>query len=631
MSAELLVAQKTSSVGNVPNPTDAVQTLSTSFRPPTSSGTNVVIEPAAQPLCSSSRSDSSAAFSALGPMTHIEGPVISEPSDSLLVPIPERKSPTTYPGLGRHSTPSTTMDVVTTAMENLEVSSHVRECSVTNSDESETAQSWLSIEELDFEGPHLDINAREQVELTLETFWDVFNRRIEELYRQRPAVDQQVPAPNAPAHISGDTTSLPATSTFRSLKRRHSRFGNGDEDDGQPPKRGRSEPGLPSDTTEKLRYSCPYRKHNRQRYNIHTHRTCALSGFSSIARVKEHLYRTHRASIQCPRCSLQFRDQKALKTHLRSIAVCNYVAGQPVEGFELDVEEKLKRRRKTAADQTDAERWEEIYRLLFPGQSVPSPYFEPPRDEPPPPNTSIEDFILNEVPRLIRSRVEEYFSSTGNLALTRETLVESMPSLVKQAIDATILTFKTKGTEQRRAQDEIGSILSTGPTQATSSSRRPRRENQLNPMQESLWGPRPLSLQSAQDSRDSSTSRLDLSRQISLTSTVGSHSFAQEVNQSDVSECVMSDVNQTGGGRVAEGNRPGGIGSLITSHKGKEKATSPPNGGSDNQDFLADVDFPFESFPYLNGHLSLPDVFDHTLFDEDVDKIFEEYFHDSVN
>lgn len=44
-----------------------------------------------------------------------------------------------------------------------------------------------------------------------------------------------------------------------------------------------------------------------------------------------------------------------------------------MEGFELDVEEKLKRRRKTAADQTDAERWEEIYRLLFPGQSVPSP------------------------------------------------------------------------------------------------------------------------------------------------------------------------------------------------------------------------------------------------------------------
>jgi hypothetical protein len=273
-------------VGNVPNPTDAVRTLSTSFRPPTSSGTNMVIEPAAQPLCISLNSDSALALSGLRPTTHVEGSVISEPSDSSPVPIPERRSPTTDPGLGPHSTPSTTVDVVTTAMESLEVSSHVRECSVTNCNESETAESWSSVEELDFEGPHLDISAREQAELTLETFWDVFNRRREELYRQRAAVDQHVPIPNGPAHISGDTTSLPVTSAFRPLKRRHSRLGNDDEDDGQSPKRGKSEPGLPWDTTEKLRYSCPYRKHNRQRYNIHTHRTCALSGFSTIARVK---------------------------------------------------------------------------------------------------------------------------------------------------------------------------------------------------------------------------------------------------------------------------------------------------------------------------------------------------------
>jgi hypothetical protein len=230
----------------------------------------------------------------------------------------------------------------------------------------------------------------------------------------------------------------------------------------------------------------------------------------------------------------------------------------------------------------------------------------------------------------MRSRVEEYFSSADNLELTRETLVESMTSLVKQAIDATVLTFKTKGTEQRRAQDEIGStILATGPTQAASSSRRPRREDQLNPMHESLHGPRPPSLQSAHDSRDSSTSRLDLSRQMSLMSAVGSHTLIPEINQSDISERVVSDVSQTRGGCVAEGSHPGvSIGSLITSHKGKEKATSPPNDGSDNQDFLANIDFLFESFSYLDGHFSFPDVFDPTLFDEDMNKPFEEFIRD---
>jgi hypothetical protein len=53
--------------------------------------------------------------------------------------------------------------------------------------------------------------------------------------------------------------------------------------------------------------------------------------------------------------------------------MCEYVEAMPVEGFELDVEAKLKRRRKSTRDQTDAERWEEIYRLLFPGEDVPSP------------------------------------------------------------------------------------------------------------------------------------------------------------------------------------------------------------------------------------------------------------------
>jgi hypothetical protein len=55
-----------------------------------------------------------------------------------------------------------------------------------------------------------------------------------------------------------------------------------------------------------------------------------------------------------------------LKTHLKAKTVCEHVEGQPVEGFELDVEAKLKRRRKATRDETDVERWEGIYSLLFP-------------------------------------------------------------------------------------------------------------------------------------------------------------------------------------------------------------------------------------------------------------------------
>lgn len=51
--------------------------------------------------------------------------------------------------------------------------------------------------------------------------------------------------------------------------------------------------------------------------------------------------------------------------------MCEDMDGQPAEGFDLDVEAKL--RRKSTRGQSDLERWEAIYRLLFPGEVVPSP------------------------------------------------------------------------------------------------------------------------------------------------------------------------------------------------------------------------------------------------------------------
>jgi hypothetical protein len=74
--------------------------------------------------------------------------------------------------------------------------------------------------------------------------------------------------------------------------------------------------------------------------------------------------------------------------------------------------------------------------------------FKPPQDEPPPPTNLIEEFIRHEVPRLIRSQIEEKFSSTDNLELTRETLSTSMMTFIERAIDTSILTFKTTAAEE---------------------------------------------------------------------------------------------------------------------------------------------------------------------------------------
>ena len=51
--------------------------------------------------------------------------------------------------------------------------------------------------------------------------------------------------------------------------------------------------------------------------------------------------------------------------------MCEDMDVQTAEGFDLDVEAKL--RRKSTRGQTDLERWEAIYCLLFPGEVIPPP------------------------------------------------------------------------------------------------------------------------------------------------------------------------------------------------------------------------------------------------------------------
>jgi hypothetical protein len=91
---------------------------------------------------------------------------------------------------------------------------------------------------------------------------------------------------------------------------------------------------------------------------------------------REHLYRTHRAPLQCHRCALEFKDQQELKTHSRAKTPCELKDGEPVEGFDIDVYDKLKRRKKSSRDQPAEARWVEIYCLLFPDveqDDIPTP------------------------------------------------------------------------------------------------------------------------------------------------------------------------------------------------------------------------------------------------------------------
>ena len=85
-----------------------------------------------------------------------------------------------------------------------------------------------------------------------------------------------------------------------------------------------------------------------------------------------HLYRHHRI-FQCPRCKKLFSSQDEMDAHFIVLQGCDLSSEAAIEGITSNIEKHLRSRKKTYRHQTEENRWAEIYRLLFPGENIPSP------------------------------------------------------------------------------------------------------------------------------------------------------------------------------------------------------------------------------------------------------------------
>jgi hypothetical protein len=138
------------------------------------------------------------------------------------------------------------------------------------------------------------------------------------------------------------------------------------------------------------KFACPYRKHDRSKYNVYKWRSCA-GPLGSVARVKsvshllslyvsqltenkrEHLYRKHQI-YQCPRCKDTFKNQKSLDFHWHSLGICELVDSEvQVEGITAEIERRLRSKKKAYRELSEEDRWKEIYLMLFQDSEVPSP------------------------------------------------------------------------------------------------------------------------------------------------------------------------------------------------------------------------------------------------------------------
>ncbi|RDL29978.1 uncharacterized protein BP5553_10605 [Venustampulla echinocandica] len=304
----------------------------------------------------------------------------------------------------------------------------------------------------------------ELVELVMSEFWTLFNREWDSSFTECAGN-----SPRSPKESRSGPHTTPSTSGIQAQRKRQ-RMDDGDNRDDNSGRKPRQPPQLPvpgSEGKDSPKFACPFRKCDANTYNIYSYRVCALSHWKTIARVKEHLYRCHQVAPHCKRCWQTFKNQQQLDTHLTVAAqeICEIRPGNSPEGITPEIERRLRSRKKSHPNQTDEERWKDIYKLLFPNATVPSPYFEIVQDEPPSSPDSrelanYEGYLRRELPRLVRSNIEE--------VVRRETqpleavLVGSLVGIIQDCQDRVFRAYReTQGFDPSISTPSIATLTST--------------------------------------------------------------------------------------------------------------------------------------------------------------------------
>jgi hypothetical protein len=147
---------------------------------------------------------------------------------------------------------------------------------------------------------------------------------------------------------------------------------DGDEEDENLRKRKKLEKSTSG--VQPLRLACPFYK--RIPSSCSKHRACAGPGWTTVHRVKEHVYRDHALPSFCSRCYQVFEDEDDLRDHLtvdddQRCAVLDKI-NRP-QGYTKKQEKEL-RARKSVVGKSESELWNQMYMILFPGEeSIPTP------------------------------------------------------------------------------------------------------------------------------------------------------------------------------------------------------------------------------------------------------------------
>lgn len=220
-----------------------------------------------------------------------------------------------------------------------------------------------------------------------------------------------------------------------------------EDDDGNErnkrPRSNRADPGKKGDPRRKL--ACHYFKRNPEKHSQRS--ACTGPGWDKVHRVKEHLYRQH-ILRQCSRCYLNFKTDEELQEHQRQPQSCELRVENRMEGID-HIKLKQLQSRKGLAGTSERERWEAVYRILFPDDDfsqMPTPYYDygpkPESDSRKAPSEpyKFEEYCRRELPHLVRRQLE--IMAEKESRQIEERLKRQIVQTVRSCYEQLVLSFQ---------------------------------------------------------------------------------------------------------------------------------------------------------------------------------------------
>ena len=231
--------------------------------------------------------------------------------------------------------------------------------------------------------------------------------------------------------------------------------GDEDEDDDDTPK---VTPKRQRRSAQTPLYGCHFYVKNPL---MHVLRSSCKTGFPTVHRIKEHFKRCHMApKYYCPICYTKFSDAVGRDAHIKERArnLCPdrpepEIAGITEAQWDRMQQPKKKKKGNKLVDDLERDKWEEIWRIIFDGQHVPSPYFQDPATLVGPDLTRFMSYFHLHYREAFRPLFLNLVSSES-LGLQNLTDVESSLLDVEQVFGTMVSDFQSQYANQSKAAHE---------------------------------------------------------------------------------------------------------------------------------------------------------------------------------